>query len=163
MWWFDYFDKSLNKFWPFLFWRSSADMPATGLCKRLSQLHKITKIRNTKPFCCWKFYKGRFSSCCWHCSFSIGGKNRQNFGHPVSMSLGARMPFLYKWLSLHLPRNILLPRQHNNCIKSILSPQTQEFNMEFGKKRSTENREAPALTNPDFVLHQINSFRVCVK
>lgn len=120
---FNYFDKSLNNFDLFLFWRSSADMPAFGLCKKLSKLYKITKIRSTKPFCCCEFYKGRFPSCCWHCSFPIGGKNSQNFGHPVSMSLGARMFFLHKWLSLHLPRNILSPRQHNNYIKSILSPQ----------------------------------------
>jgi len=32
--------------------------------------------------------------------------------------------------------------------------------MEFGKKRSPENREAPALINPGFVLHQISSFSV---
>lgn len=89
--------------------------------KSFQNFIKISIIRNTESFCCYK-YKDRFPSCCWHCSFPIGGKNRQNFGHPVLMSLGARMLFLYKWLSLHLPRNILSPRQNNNYIKSILSP-----------------------------------------
>lgn len=144
----NYFDKSLNNV--DLFYSEGLLHMCQPLvyAKSCQSFIKVSIIRSTKPFCCCEFYKDRFPSCCWHCSFPIGGKNSQNFGHPVSMSLGARMLFLHKWLYLPLPRNILSPRQHNNYIKSILSLQKcylgsscYVFNMKFGKKRSLGSGE----------------------